>query len=227
MAGGYKYWKKTKYSKEIDEDWGQSLDDKDGVDWFNYMQMRAPDDDELERCFWHSYGYYVEVLDDYFIVNTEDEEDDTDGEPLPYSDEAIYWYGESPPFFDEESLLFEDVHPFSDEGDEQCNIMNTKIPWQKIVEHHKEMTRRAEEAFFSLLITNQPSDRWSSIDHFSPEHLHGPWKIADSSLTSLPLKRSIFNEENRELYLGGPVLWPGKRIKMASQHFGSLFFIVQ
>ena len=74
---------------------GQSLDDKDGVDWFNYMQMRAPDDDELERCFWHSYGYYVEVLDDYFIVNTEDEEDDTDGEPLPYSDEAIYWYGES------------------------------------------------------------------------------------------------------------------------------------
>jgi hypothetical protein len=57
--------------KESSEDWGQSFDDMDGVDWANHMG--GPDDDEIER-------YYDNV------VHTYEEEHYSD--PLGYDEEG-------------------------------------------------------------------------------------------------------------------------------------------
>lgn len=82
--------------------------------------------------------------------------------------------------------------------------MKTEVPWERIVAHHKEICRRAEEAFFSLPIRKQDSERWTSIKDSAPEHLHGPWTVQDSMLMSHPFRRSILQEGVHEMYLGGP-----------------------
>jgi very-short-patch-repair endonuclease len=78
------------------------------------------------------------------------------------------------------------------------------IPWQKIISYHKEITRRAEEDFFSLPVLNNDSDRWSSLAGFSPNDLSGPWELDLSYFTSRTFYRDIQNGESRDLYLGGP-----------------------
>lgn len=91
--------------------------------------------------------------------------------------------------------------------------MKTEVPWERIVAHHKEICRRAEEAFFSLPITKQDSKRWTSIKDFAPEHLHGPWTVQDSMLISHPFRRIILQEEMHEMYLGGPCYLRWKKTK--------------
>ncbi len=82
--------------------------------------------------------------------------------------------------------------------------MKSAIPFQKILEYHKEVTKRAEEEFFSLRVTSEDSSRWSFIENFSPKNLHGPWTIAESQISSDPLKRAILNGSVSEIFIGGP-----------------------
>ena len=91
--------------------------------------------------------------------------------------------------------------------------MKTEVPWQRIVEHHKEICKRAEEDFFSLPIEKQDSDRWTSIEYFKPEQLHGPWMASDTELTSQAFRRCILHEEIHEMYIGGPCYLRWKKNK--------------
>lgn len=89
--------------------------------------------------------------------------------------------------------------------------MNKEIPWTRIVSYHKEITKRAEEAFFSLVIKNDHSERWSSLIEFNPEQLSGPWETSIDRLNSRDLLRNIKNNDVRELYLGGPCYFKWKK----------------
>ena len=78
------------------------------------------------------------------------------------------------------------------------------IPWLQVVRFHKEVTRRAEEAFFALPAERVDSDRWSSLKEFEPDSFSGPWYLNPHALVSAPLARAIKREETEEVFLGGP-----------------------
>lgn len=83
------------------------------------------------------------------------------------------------------------------------------IPWQSVIQFHKEITRRAEEAFFSLPAGQVDSERWSSLPGLAPQEFAGPWEIAPDQVRSEGLRRLIRSETVEELYLGcsGFVRW--------------------
>lgn len=79
-----------------------------------------------------------------------------------------------------------------------------EIPWIRIVQFHKEITRRAEEAFFALPLGEPDSERWSSLTGFRPASLSGDWTIPQKTIVSQPLARAIRNGDIGELFLGCP-----------------------
>ena len=85
------------------------------------------------------------------------------------------------------------------------------IPWIRIIQFHKEITRRSEEAFFALPLGTPDSERWSSLNGFYPTSLSGPWSILQKTIVSQPLARSIRNEAPGELFLGGPCWFKWRR----------------
>jgi RecA/RadA recombinase len=76
------------------------------------------------------------------------------------------------------------------------------IPWHSVIQFHKEITRRAEEAFFSLPLNQINSERWSSLPGFEPAELSGPWELSLESVRSEGLRHLIRSETIDELYLG-------------------------
>ena len=78
-----------------------------------------------------------------------------------------------------------------------------EIPWEKVVNFHKEIASRAEESFFSLII-NDESDRWTSIKEFELSNLAGPWYINNNNLLNKSLERSIKQKNITEIFIGGP-----------------------
>lgn len=77
-----------------------------------------------------------------------------------------------------------------------------QIPWRDVIKHHKEITRRAEEEFFSLPVYQADSERWSSISSSCPENFAGPWKLNTTDLNSTGMQRSIKAEGPTEYFLG-------------------------
>lgn len=86
-----------------------------------------------------------------------------------------------------------------------------EIPWLNVIRFHKEVTRRAEEAFFALPAGKADSNRWSSLAGFEPWHLAGPWVVNEKALVSAPMVRSIRREDTEELFLGGPCWFRWRR----------------
>lgn len=74
------------------------------------------------------------------------------------------------------------------------------IPWLRVVRFHREILKRAEDAFFSLPARDEDSPRWSALRDFDPESLAGPWE-----LTRRSVQNELFQPHRQEaLYLGGP-----------------------
>ncbi|MCP4200949.1 MAG: DUF559 domain-containing protein [bacterium] len=78
------------------------------------------------------------------------------------------------------------------------------IPWLQVIRFHKEVTRRAEEAFFALPAGKADSNRWSSLKAFEPADLAGPWPLNENALVSESMARSVRREDVEDLFLGGP-----------------------
>ncbi|TLM69243.1 MAG: DUF559 domain-containing protein [Deltaproteobacteria bacterium] len=77
-----------------------------------------------------------------------------------------------------------------------------QIPWPDVVKHHKEITRRAEEEFFSLPVNQTESERWSSLTGPEPGNFAGPWKLSLKAVKSAGMQRSIKGENVTEFFLG-------------------------
>jgi KaiC/GvpD/RAD55 family RecA-like ATPase len=87
-----------------------------------------------------------------------------------------------------------------------------QIPWADVVKHHKEITRRAEEEFFSFLANQTDSERWSSLLGPAPENFSGPWKLPLQSIKSAGMQRSIKEENVKEFFLGGGCWYTLKKV---------------
>ncbi|GAM10438.1 putative helicase senataxin [Geobacter sp. OR-1] len=77
-----------------------------------------------------------------------------------------------------------------------------QIPWQDVIKHHKEITRRAEEEFFSLPTSQTDSERWTSLIGAPPVNFAGPWKLQHADIKSVGMQRSIKAEGITEFFLG-------------------------
>jgi len=77
-----------------------------------------------------------------------------------------------------------------------------QIPWPRVIDFHAEITRRSEEAFFSLPITVDPVDRWCSLKEFEPAKIAGPWIIQADWLTSPALSKAIESGQTTDLFMG-------------------------
>jgi len=84
------------------------------------------------------------------------------------------------------------------------------IPWDKIVELHKEITRRGADDFFSLPLRETDSERWSPLKDFHPDSFSGPWSIPQESVVSQSLARLIRSGGCDVLYIGVPC-WSTRR----------------
>ncbi len=111
MADEYESWKEAqlqstgqahpddwKEHKELSEDWGQSFDDMDGVDWANYMG--GPDDDEIERYYEDIAQTYEEEYHDDPIDYEEEFEkaemdEETNNKSVSRMEEIVDWLSES------------------------------------------------------------------------------------------------------------------------------------
>ena len=79
-----------------------------------------------------------------------------------------------------------------------------ELPWLQIVRFHKEIVTRAEEGFFALNGKDDQSDRWSSLQTFTPSRLAGPWVIPVEALQSKPFRLALEQGQAESLLLGGP-----------------------
>jgi len=77
------------------------------------------------------------------------------------------------------------------------------VPWHAVAQFHREVMRRAGEAFFALPITASATERWSSLTGFEPEQLAGPWQVDFDALASPHLQRDIRTGID-EAFIGGP-----------------------
>ncbi len=76
------------------------------------------------------------------------------------------------------------------------------LPWLSIIQFHKEVTRRAEEAFFALPTGKTDSERWSSLVGFAPQSLAGPWELDPGMLVSERLALAVRSGDATDLFLG-------------------------
>lgn len=77
-----------------------------------------------------------------------------------------------------------------------------EIAWQDVIRHHKEITRRAEETFFSLPVGHTDSERWTSLTGILLDNFAGEWKIPIKSIKSSGMLRSIRGDTATEYFLG-------------------------
>jgi very-short-patch-repair endonuclease len=78
------------------------------------------------------------------------------------------------------------------------------IPWKKLIAFHQEIAKRAEESFFSLRISQYPTERWTSIDDYELNSYSGPWKINLSQISDPTFASYILAGNIKEVFLGGP-----------------------
>ena len=86
-----------------------------------------------------------------------------------------------------------------------------EIPWNKVIQFHKEIVHRAEETFFTVPSRTLDSERWSPMKDFFPTSLAGPWSIPQKSVVSPPLARLMRGEDLDVLFIGGPC-WSTRRV---------------
>jgi hypothetical protein len=77
------------------------------------------------------------------------------------------------------------------------------VPWPAVVQFHREVMRRAGEAFFALPVTVSATERWSSLTDFEPEQFAGPWEVGFEALASPHLQRDV-RAGTGEAFIGGP-----------------------
>lgn len=78
-----------------------------------------------------------------------------------------------------------------------------ELPWLPIVRFHKEIACRAEESFFSLAGDDQ-AERWSSVEHFEPDELAGPWRLDARDVRSQHFRLAVGQGEHESVFIGGP-----------------------
>jgi very-short-patch-repair endonuclease len=106
-----------------------------------------------------------------------------------------------------ERAAAEDVETLAageDEGAESTGHRGREIPWLPVVRFHKEIVARAEQGFFSLNGRDDQADRWSSLSHFDPVDLAGPWAIEDDDIKSRPFRLTLEQGQHESVFLGGP-----------------------
>lgn len=77
------------------------------------------------------------------------------------------------------------------------------VPWQAVVQFHREVARRAEQTYFALPVTAAGAERWSPLTGFEPEGFEGPWVIEPAVLESAHLRRDA-STGTAEAFVGGP-----------------------
>jgi len=87
-----------------------------------------------------------------------------------------------------------------------------EIPWNRVVQFHKEIVHRAEETFFTFPLRTLDSERWSPLKDFFPTSLSGPWTIPQKSVISPPLARLIRGRDLDVLFIGGPCWHTRQRV---------------
>ncbi|RZN41521.1 MAG: DUF559 domain-containing protein [Methanosarcinales archaeon] len=85
-----------------------------------------------------------------------------------------------------------------------------EIPWNNVVQFHKEIVHRAEETFFMFPSRTLDSERWSPIKDFFPTSLAGPWSIPKKSVVSQPLELLMRGGDLDSLFIGHP-RWSTRR----------------
>jgi len=88
-----------------------------------------------------------------------------------------------------------------------------EIPWQRVVQFHKEVVARAEESFFSL--TDRDHDvagRWTNLTDFAPEDMAGPWTLSSEQVQSAPFEVATEQGEHESVFIGGPCYLSWKKI---------------
>ena len=78
------------------------------------------------------------------------------------------------------------------------------IPWPAVIRFHKEIAARAELSFFSLYAKDDQAERWSSLLHYAPEEISGPWRIQRESIPSQPFRLALDQGGQEGVFLGGP-----------------------
>lgn len=89
-----------------------------------------------------------------------------------------------------------------------------KIPWLDVVKHHKEITRRAEEDFFSLPVAQTDSERWSSILSSSPNNFAEQWTFPLENIMSAGMQRNIQGGNTTEFFIGCGCWHTEKNVKI-------------
>lgn len=87
-----------------------------------------------------------------------------------------------------------------------------EIPWNRVVQFHKEIVHRAEETFFTFPLRTLDSERWSPLKDFFPTSLAGPWTIPQKSVVSPQLARLIRGENLDAMFIGGPCWHTRRRV---------------
>jgi hypothetical protein len=72
-----------------------------------------------------------------------------------------------------------------------------------VARFHREVTRRAGEAFFALPVTESATARWSALNGFEPGQLAGPWEVDFEALESSHLQQ-VVRTETGKTFIGGP-----------------------
>ena len=77
------------------------------------------------------------------------------------------------------------------------------VPWPAVVRFHRELARRAGEAFFALPVTRSGTERWSPLADFEPDKLSGPWEADFEAIESPSLQQGV-RAGMGEVFIGGP-----------------------
>lgn len=84
------------------------------------------------------------------------------------------------------------------------------IPWTRIVQFHREVTRRAEEAFFALPARFRDSERWTCLDGYQADSFGGPWTVPSNAVSSDPFLAQLRQGDLETVFLGA-LAWPAWR----------------
>ncbi len=87
------------------------------------------------------------------------------------------------------------------------------IPWNKVIQFHKDITSRAEKGFFSFDPVNTDEERWTGLSDFRIDEIDGPWGLSSDSITSRGFRIALENQKPETIFLGGPCFLGSENIE--------------
>ncbi|WP_462273583.1 AAA domain-containing protein, partial [Methanohalophilus sp.] len=79
-----------------------------------------------------------------------------------------------------------------------------EIPWDQVIQFHREIVRLNHDSFFKLPYDYSRVNRWTPIDQDFFHNMKGPWDISYEAIVNPKFSDQIQDDEIIEAYIGGP-----------------------